>query len=51
MNNENVRKRSNTKRVYIAGDSIVKHVNEYDISRKIENSKIFDPSSHGATNV
>ena len=29
INNENVRKTSSTKRVFIVGDSIVKPVNEY----------------------
>ena len=49
INNENVRKPSSTKRVYIVGDSIVKHVNGYDISRKTENSNVFVRPSHGAT--
>ena len=49
LNNENVRKPSSTKRVYIVGDSIVKHVNGYDISRKTKNSKVFARPSHGAT--
>ena len=49
INNENVLKPSSTKGLYVVGDSIVKHVNGYDISRKTENSKVFVRSSHGAT--
>ena len=52
INNENVRKPSSAKRVYIAWDSIVKqkkNVNGYDISRKTQNSKVFVRPSHGAT--
>ena len=44
-----MRKPSSTKRVFIVGDSIVKHVNGYDISRKTENSEVFVRPSHGAT--
>ena len=42
-------KSSRTKQIYIVGDSIVKHVNGYDISRKTENSKVFVRPSHGVT--
>ena len=35
--------------VYIVGNSIVKHVNRYDILRKAENSKAFVHPSHGVT--
>ena len=49
INNENVWKPSSTNRVYIVGDSIVKHVNRYDISRKTETSKVFVRLSHDAT--
>ena len=44
-----MRKTSSAKRVYIVGDSIVKHVNGYDISRKTENSKVFARPSYSAT--
>ena len=44
-----MRKPSSTKQVYIVGDSIVKHVNGYGISRKTENSKVFVCPSHRAT--
>ena len=40
---------SNTKHVYIVGDSIVRHVHGYDISRKTENARAFVLPSHGAT--
>ena len=49
INNENVRKQWCTKQVYIVRDSIVKHVNGYDISCKTEKSKVFVRPSHCAT--
>ena len=35
-----MRKQSNTKRVFIFGDSIVKHVNKYDVSCKTDGAKV-----------
>ena len=35
--------------VFIAGDSIIKHINGYEISGKLENWKVFVRPCHGAT--
>ena len=47
INNENVQKPSSRKQIYLVRDSIVKHVNGYDILSKTENSMFVHPS-HGA---
>ena len=36
------------KKVFILGDSIVKHINSYDISRQIENCRIYVKGFPGA---
>ena len=38
----------NKKRVFILGDSIVKHINSYDISRQIENCRVYVKGFPGA---
>ena len=50
MNNERTDKvPSGEKRVFIVGDSIIKHIIGYEISGKLENCKVFVRSCHGAT--
>ena len=50
MNNERTDKApSGEKRVFIVGDSIIKHINGYEISGKLENCKVFVRPCHGAT--
>ena len=50
MNNERTDKApSGEKSVFIVGDSIIKHINGYEISGKLENCKVFVRSCHGAT--
>ena len=52
MNNERTDKApSGEKRVFIVGDSIIKHINGYEISGKLKNclKKVFVRSCHGAT--
>ena len=41
-----MRKQSNTKRVFIFGDSIVKHVNKYDVSCKTDGAKSRSMTDH-----
>ena len=51
MNNERTDNApSGEKRVFIAGDSIIKHINGYEISGRLENCKVFVRPRHGATN-
>ena len=40
---------SGEKRVFIVGDSIIEHINGYEISGKLENCKVFVRPCHGAT--
>ena len=40
---------SEEKRVFIVGDSIIKHINGYETSGKLENCKVFVKPCHGAT--
>ena len=50
MNNERTDKApSGEKRVFIAGDSTMKHINGYEISGRLENCKVFVRPRHGAT--
>ena len=50
MNNERTDKApSGEKRVFIVGDSIIKHINCYEISGKLENREVFVRPCHGAT--
>ena len=50
INNERTDKTpSGEKRVFIIGDSIIKHINGYEISGKLENCKVFVKPCHGAT--
>ena len=50
MNNERTDKApSGEKRVFIVGDSIIKYINGYEISGKLENCKVFVRPCHGAT--
>ena len=50
INNERTDKApSGEKHVFIAGDSIIKHINGYEISGKLENCKVFVRPCHGAT--
>ena len=50
MNNERTDKApSGEKSVFIVGDSIIKHINGYEISGKLENCKVFVRSCNGAT--
>ena len=50
INNERTDKApSGEKRVFIVGDSIIKHINGYEISGKLENCKVFVRPCHGAT--
>ena len=49
-NNERTEKApSGQKRVFILGDSIINHLNGYEISGKLENCKVFVRPCHGAT--
>ena len=49
-NNERTDKApSGEKRAFIVGDSIIKHINGYEISGKLENCKVFVRPCHGAT--
>ena len=43
-----VEKKMNNERT-IVGDSIIKHVNDYEILGKLENCKVFVRPCHGAT--
>ena len=43
-----VEKNMNNERT-IVGDSIIKHVNGYEVSGKLENGKVFVRPCHGAT--
>ena len=50
INNERTDKApSGEKRVFIVGDSIIKHINGYEISGKLEHCKVFVRPCHGAT--
>ena len=50
INNERTDKApSGEKRVFIVGDSIIKHINGYEISGKLENCEVFVRPCHGAT--
>ena len=50
MTNERTDKAlSGKKRVFIFGDCIIKHINGYEISQKLENCKVFVRPCHGAT--
>ena len=49
-NNERTEKEpSGQKRVFILGDSIINHLNGYEILGKLENCKVFVRLCHGAT--
>ena len=50
INNERTDKApSGEKRVFIVGDSIINHINGYEISGKLQNCKVFVRPCHGAT--
>ena len=50
VNNERTEKTlSGEKRVFIVGDSVMKYVNGYEISGKLEICKVYVRSCHGAT--
>ena len=50
MNNERTGKAlSKEKRLFILGDSVIKHINGYEISGKLENCEVFVRPCHGTT--